>query len=113
MADLILRIQSPDQPPRTIKLLEGLSLGRDPGNRIVLQDPNVSSRHARIVKTAEGLAIEDLGSANLTRFSDGVALGNLLKVLQALGLLAQVEKLLDPHDDPETVAYAERHLRPR
>ena len=28
-------------------------------------------------------------------------------------LLPQIEKLLDPSDDPETVAYAERHLRPR
>ena len=45
--------------------------------------------------------------------ADGIALGNLLKVLQAMGLLGQLEKLLDPSDDPETVAYAERHLRPR
>jgi len=37
-------------------------------------------------------------------------MGNLFKVLQALGLLDQVEKLLDPRDDPETLAYAERKL---
>ncbi|RYH71050.1 MAG: helix-turn-helix domain-containing protein [Alcaligenaceae bacterium] len=43
--------------------------------------------------------------------ADGVALGNLLKVLQALGLLPQIERLLDPRDDPETLAYAERNLR--
>ena len=43
--------------------------------------------------------------------AEGVAMGNLLKVLQALGLLGQVEKLLDPRDDPETLAYAERNLR--
>ncbi len=43
--------------------------------------------------------------------ADGVALGNLLKVLQALGLLSQIERLLDPRDDPETLAYAERNLR--
>ena len=42
--------------------------------------------------------------------AEGVAIGNFLKVLQALGLLGQVEKLLDPRDDPETLAYAERKL---
>jgi len=42
--------------------------------------------------------------------ADGVALGNFFKVLQALGLLSQVETLLDPREDPETVAYAQRHL---
>lgn len=43
--------------------------------------------------------------------AEGVAIGNLLKVLQALGLLSQIEKLLDPREDPETLAYAERNLR--
>lgn len=43
--------------------------------------------------------------------AEGVAMGNFFKVLQALGLLSQVEKLLDPREDPETLAYAERQLR--
>lgn len=43
--------------------------------------------------------------------AEGVAIGNLLKVLQALGLLSQIEMLLDPREDPETLAYAERKLR--
>lgn len=43
--------------------------------------------------------------------AEGVGMGNFLKVLQALGLLGQVEKLLDPRDDPETLAYAQRNLR--
>jgi len=42
--------------------------------------------------------------------AEGVAIGNLFKVLQALGLLGQVERLLDLRDDPETLAYAERNL---
>ncbi|MFY9510303.1 MAG: helix-turn-helix domain-containing protein [Rubrivivax sp.] len=75
-----------------------------------------------LARKLRGLTQEELGHLadvststvrSLEAGADGVALGNLLKVLQALGLLAQVEKLLDPHDDPETVAYAERHLRPR
>jgi transcriptional regulator with XRE-family HTH domain len=42
--------------------------------------------------------------------AEGIALGNFFKVLQALGLLSQVESLLDPRDDPETLAYAQRKL---
>ncbi|WP_439687101.1 helix-turn-helix domain-containing protein [Cupriavidus oxalaticus] len=41
--------------------------------------------------------------------ADGVAIGNFLKVLQGLNLLSQVDELLDPRRDPETVAFAERH----
>jgi transcriptional regulator with XRE-family HTH domain len=75
-----------------------------------------------LARKLRGLTQEELGHLadvststvrSLEGGADGVALGNLLKVLQALGLLAQIEKLLDPGDDPETVAYAERHLRPR
>lgn len=58
--------------------------------------------HLADVSTSTVRSLEDGG--------EGVALGNLLKVLQALGLLSQVEKLLDPRDDPETLAYAQRRL---
>ncbi|MBC7663722.1 MAG: helix-turn-helix domain-containing protein [Caulobacter sp.] len=66
-----------------------------------------------------GLTQEELGHLadvststvrSLEDGAEGVAMGNLFKVLQALGLLDQVEKLLDPRDDPETLAYAERKL---
>lgn len=43
--------------------------------------------------------------------AEGVGMGNFFKVLEALGLLGQIEKLLDPHEDPETLAYAQRKLR--
>ena len=66
-----------------------------------------------------GLTQEELGHLadvststirSLEDGAEGVAMGNFLKVLQALGLLDQVEKLLNPRDDPETLAYAERKL---
>lgn len=60
--------------------------------------------HLADVSTSTVRALED-GSA-------GVAIGNFLKVLQALGLLGQIENLLDARDDPETVAYAQRNLTP-
>ncbi|MFI6216358.1 FHA domain-containing protein [Nocardia brasiliensis] len=44
----------------------GLSIGRTTDNQIVVNDPLASRKHARLVATAEGLTLEDLGSANGT-----------------------------------------------
>ncbi len=43
-----------------------LFLGRDPGNDIVINDPEVSRRHARLLKVGDTYSIEDLGSTNGT-----------------------------------------------
>ncbi len=43
-----------------------LIVGRLSGCDIVVNDPNVSRRHAEIWKTSEGVAIKDLGSTNGT-----------------------------------------------
>ncbi len=43
-----------------------LFLGRDLSNDIVINDPEVSRRHARLVLTGNTYAIEDLGSTNGT-----------------------------------------------
>lgn len=72
-----------------------------------------------MARKLRGLTQEELGHLadvststvrSLEGGAEGVALGNFLKVLQAVGLLSQVDKLLDPRDDPETLAYAERKL---
>jgi len=47
-------------------LEETSTIGRTPANTIVLRDGSVSSRHARIDRTAEGFVIEDTGSRNGT-----------------------------------------------
>ncbi|WP_157535104.1 ATP-binding cassette domain-containing protein [Nocardia inohanensis] len=44
----------------------GLSIGRTSDNEIVVNDPMASRKHARLVADPQGLAIEDLGSANGT-----------------------------------------------
>ena len=48
--------------------LEGAetSVGRDPSNGIFLNDMTVSRAHAKIVRNAAGVLIEDLGSLNGT-----------------------------------------------
>lgn len=58
--------------------------------------------------------LADISTSTIRSMEDGaegVAMGNFFKVLHALGLLSQVEALLDPRVDPETLAYAERKLR--
>src|SRR3954447_10684248 len=54
-------------PDRTrIPLTGETTIGRSPGNTVVLDDPSVSRRHARISPAANGRgspAIEDLGSS--------------------------------------------------
>ncbi len=54
-------IARPDRIPAT-----GLTIGRTTDNQIVVNDPLASRQHARLVASAEGLTIEDLGSANGT-----------------------------------------------
>ena len=43
-----------------------ISIGRTPDNRIVVNHPQVSSKHAQIVQAGEQLFLEDRGSANGT-----------------------------------------------
>jgi DNA-binding winged helix-turn-helix (wHTH) protein len=52
---------------RRIPLEPGESIiGRDPGVGVHLDDPSISRRHARILISAEGATLEDLGSKNGT-----------------------------------------------
>lgn len=73
-----------------------------------------------LARKLRGLTQEELGHLadvststvrSLEGGAEGVAMANFFKVLQALGLLNQVEQLLDPREDPETLAFAERKLR--
>ena len=62
------------QPGQTFRLdQELLSLGRDPENNIVINNPQVSRRHARIRCRGDLTVIEDVGSTNGT-FVNGIRL---------------------------------------
>jgi hypothetical protein len=55
------------QPNQTYDLSKDvLSLGRDITNDIVINDPEVSRHHCRLIRTPGGITIEDLGSTNGT-----------------------------------------------
>jgi len=62
------------QPGQTFSLdKDSTSLGRDPGNDIVIDDPQVSRHHARVTRRGGLMVIEDLGSTNGT-FINGMLL---------------------------------------
>ncbi len=96
----------PRRPPKHTPVLVQTALERL-GTRIV---------RARKVRemTQEQLAhFSDVSLSTLRTIEnggDGVSTGNLLKVLQGLGLLDQLEDLLAPQNDPEFVAFATRQL---
>src|SRR5262249_48875824 len=63
----VLRIRSSGQEERSgeeIRVTQPITIGRDEGCDIILIDPAVSRRHARLVGTPEGLKVVDLGSGN-------------------------------------------------
>lgn len=56
------------QPEKEFALSKSaVTLGRGTTNDIALADPKVSRQHARLIRDASGIRIEDLGSANGTR----------------------------------------------
>ena len=55
---------------------EQVTIGRSAGNELVLADPEVSRRHVRVLRRADGYAVEDIGSTNGT-FVNGQRISHL------------------------------------
>lgn len=64
-ASLILE-RGPRPNQRFVLTEEQNTIGRSAGNEVVIVDPEVSRRHARITRRAADFALEDLGSTNGT-----------------------------------------------
>ena len=60
-----------------------LTIGRTPGNQLVLAEPKVSSHHAEIRPQGQDYAIVDLGSTNGTFVNDQRLTSNVPNVLRA------------------------------
>ncbi|MBC7728733.1 MAG: helix-turn-helix domain-containing protein [Microbacteriaceae bacterium] len=77
------------------------------GSRIAI------ARKARALTQADLARLSDVGTstvASLEAGYHGVSVGNFLKVLKALDLLAQVDDWLPPAMDPAVVSFATRRL---
>lgn len=64
---VVVRGEHPHRGETFVLASTTVSMGRDPGNELVVADPFASATHARIVVRQGGYWIEDLGSKNGTR----------------------------------------------
>jgi hypothetical protein len=62
-----LTIRQGPRPNQTFELDQDIyAIGREAGNDIVVEDPQVSRRHARLTRQGNSYLLEDLGSTNGT-----------------------------------------------
>jgi hypothetical protein len=93
-----LTLHPPERASRFLVVREGESLviGRDPACELVLEDPRVSKRHARLEWNGAGWSLEDLSSKNGTFVDGAPAAGAPLKDDQWIsfgGLRARFERV--------------------
>lgn len=70
MAELILEVVEGEGAGRQVPLSSAFDIGRDPGLAMVVDDPEVSRKHARIEARGQGAVVTDLGSTNGTFVND-------------------------------------------
>jgi predicted component of type VI protein secretion system len=75
MAELILEIVEGEGAGRQQPLSGAFELGREPGLSLIVNDPEVSRRHARIEPRGGGAVVTDLGSTNGTFVNDQPVVG--------------------------------------
>jgi ABC-type multidrug transport system ATPase subunit len=85
---------------------EQLTIGRDESSDLVLRDPNVSRRHAMLVRRPEGVSLTDLGSTNGTRVNGEVVSNTWVKSGDQIGIGPYVLVL----DDEDVVARSEQGM---
>ncbi|HQF71670.1 MAG TPA: FHA domain-containing protein [Promineifilum sp.] len=76
-SDALLVVERGPAPSLRFALkADQVTIGRSAGNELVMADPEVSRRHARVLRRADGYAVEDIGSTNGT-FVNGQRIGHL------------------------------------
>jgi DNA-binding NtrC family response regulator len=72
-----------------------LTVGKDPGNEVVLQDKFISGRHLRVTQRETGFHVQDLNSTNGT-FLDGVRLFEAEVPMNTVLRVGETELVLEP-----------------
>jgi tetratricopeptide (TPR) repeat protein len=73
-----LKITKGQNAGKTYPVTDGITIGRDQGNTIVLSDTAVSRRHAKITVSGNSITLTDLGSGNGTRVNGNLAIKQTL-----------------------------------
>ena len=67
MSDVTIAIVAGAESGRELRVEKSLLVGRGPGSDLVIPEPDVSTRHARLTPSGSAISIEDLESTNGTR----------------------------------------------
>ena len=102
-----LLVQKGPQPNQVFDLSqEQLTIGRSASNQVAITDPEISRKHARLVRQGNDYAIEDLGSTNGTFVNERRIVGltplhdgDIIEFGEAIRLLYEAESTL-PVDLP-------------
>ena len=109
-----LQIDGPDGH-REFALLSGImTMGRQPGNELVLDSPQVSRKHAQIEVSGREVKITDLGSANGTRV-DGEIIGQQLSFSLSKGSIIRIgpfELVLEITEEAPLLIASDREIEP-
>jgi predicted component of type VI protein secretion system len=105
MAGFQLVMRSGPTPGKVIPLkIDELFIGRDVGNDIVINDAEISRRHARLAVQAGGYILEDLGSTNGTAVNgDRLTSRHVMHVGEVISLGEHVALVFESVTDDKEV----------
>lgn len=103
-----LIVQRGPNPNETFDLIQDkITIGRSPANEISITDPEISRKHAQLIRQESGYALEDLGSTNGSFVNDRRVVGltplhpgDVIDLGEAISLVYVVES---PEDDSTLV----------
>ncbi len=95
--------------PRVRINQEVLRLGRDPACDVVIPEPTVSRRHAKVSWDGRELVVEDLGSSGGTFLNDGRVQRAVMHSGDVLRLGPRTEYLIQPDESSSALEMAAEH----